>query len=204
MRDRARRAVKVELVDAALGLFLENGFDQTTIDDIAHAVGMSRRSFFRYFSSKDDLVLGTYEQWAERLARAMAERPLDEPVWESLRRVFEIVVDPMIGEPATEHSLAMDRIVFSTTALKAAYLEKLDHAQGRVVAVVGKRARLRGVPIAEHDVATRAVVGAAFACLQVAHRAVLDADDASAYGHALGTAMAAMATVAQDRSATPE
>jgi len=191
----------MELVDAAQDLFVANGFEQTTIDDIAHAVGMSRRSFFRYFSSKDDLVLGRYEQWADRLAQAMAERPLDEPVWESLRRVFDGIVAPPSVEPSVARVAAMDRIVLSTTALKAAYLEKLDRAQDRVVAAIGTRARLRGAPIAERDLATRAIVGAAFACLQAAHLAALAAGDPTAFGRALDTAMAA---VTSGRFTSPE
>jgi len=184
--------VQIELVDAAQDLFVANGFEQTTIDDIAHAVGMSRRSFFRYFSSKDDLALGRYEQWADRLEPAMAERPLGEPVWESLRRIFDRVVDLPTAVSSHERVVAMDRIVLSTTTLKAAYLQKLDRAQDRVVGVIGKRARLRGTPIDERDLATRAIVGAAFACLQAAHLATLAAGDPAAYGRALDTAMAAV------------
>jgi AcrR family transcriptional regulator len=184
--------VQAELVDAAQNLFIAKGFEQTTIDDIAKAVGMSRRSFFRYFSSKDDLVLGTYEQWADRLAQAMVHRPLDEPVWESLRRVLHQVVDLATDDASRDRVVAMDRIVLSTTTLKAAYLQKLDRAQGRVVAVIGKRARLRGTPIDEHDLATVAIVGAAFACLQAAHLATLAGADPAAYGRALDAAMAAV------------
>jgi AcrR family transcriptional regulator len=184
--------VQAELVDAAQNLFIAKGFEQTTIDDIAKAVGMSRRSFFRYFSSKDDLVLGTYEQWADRLAQAMVQRPLDEPVWESLRRVFDHVVDLPTDDASRDRVVAMDRIVLSTTTLKAAYLQKLDRAQGRVVGVIGKRARLRGTPIDEHDLATVAIVGAAFACLQAAHLTTLAGDDPAAYGRALDTTMAAV------------
>jgi len=193
--------VQVELVEAAQDLFLVNGFEQTTVDDIAHAAGMSRRSFFRYFSSKDDLILGTYGGWADRLALAMAERPLDEPLWESLRRIFDELVDLPAAESSRERAVAMDRIVLSTTALRAAYLEKLDRAQDRVAGAIGKRARLRGTPIAERDLATRAIVGAAFACLQAAHLATLSEQDPAAYGRALDTAMSA---VVSGRFTSPE
>ncbi|AFR51084.1 TetR family transcriptional regulator [Gordonia sp. KTR9] len=47
---------------------------------------MSKRTFFRYFASKDDLVIGKYDLFAERMAEAFDARPVDEPVWESLRR----------------------------------------------------------------------------------------------------------------------
>jgi AcrR family transcriptional regulator len=193
--------VQIELVDAAQDLFVTNGFEQTTIDDIAHAVGMSRRSFFRYFSSKDDLVLGRYEQWSDRLAVAMAVRPLDEPVWESLRRIFDDVATLPSAGASAARVVAMDQLVRSTTALRAAYLETLDRAQDRVIAVIGRRARLRGTPIAEHDLATRAIVGAAFACLQAAHLATLAAGDPTAFARAIDTAMAAVTSC---RVASPE
>lgn len=184
--------MQLELVDAAQDLFVTHGFEQTTIDDIAHAVGMSRRSFFRYFSSKDDLVLGRYEQWSDHLAEAMAERPLDESVWESLRHIFDDVVTRPSPGSSAERVVAMDQIVRSTTALRAAYLETLDRAQDRVIAAIGRRARLRGAPIAEHDLATRAIVGAAFACLRAAHLATLAAGDPPAFARAIDTAMAAV------------
>lgn len=56
LRERTRRAVRAEIVDAAMTLFLENGFDATTVEDIAQAAGISRRSYFRYFSSKDEAL----------------------------------------------------------------------------------------------------------------------------------------------------
>ncbi|RFA10383.1 hypothetical protein B7R54_15095 [Subtercola boreus] len=57
------------------------GYDGTTVDQIAAAAGMSKRTFFRYFPSKDDLVIGKYDLFADRMAEAFDERPVDEPVW---------------------------------------------------------------------------------------------------------------------------
>src|SRR6266508_2848864 len=52
VRERTRRAVRGELAQLAAGLFVEKGYDETTIDDLAAAAGMSKRTFFRYFASK--------------------------------------------------------------------------------------------------------------------------------------------------------
>ena len=51
-----QQVVREAIWNAAIDLFTKQGFDETTVDDIAEAAGVSRRSFFRYFASKDDLM----------------------------------------------------------------------------------------------------------------------------------------------------
>ncbi|MGH8979761.1 MAG: mycofactocin system transcriptional regulator [Acidimicrobiales bacterium] len=60
---------RAELEHVALALFLEDGFEETTVDDIARAAGISRRTFFRYFASKNDVAWGDFD---EHLARFQA------------------------------------------------------------------------------------------------------------------------------------
>lgn len=60
---------RAELEHVALALFYDNGFDSTTVDDIARAAGISRRTFFRYYASKNDLAWGDFD---EHLARFQA------------------------------------------------------------------------------------------------------------------------------------
>src|SRR6266571_6185325 len=79
VRERTRRAVRGELAQLAVGLFVEKGYDETTIDDLAAAAGMSKRTFFRYFASKEELVMGKYEVLGEQLAEDLSARPTDEP-----------------------------------------------------------------------------------------------------------------------------
>src|SRR3954451_1699915 len=81
VRERTRRAVRAELAQLAKDLFVEKGYDETTIDDLAAAAGMSKRTFFRYFASKEELVMGKYEILGEQLAEDLAARPADEPIW---------------------------------------------------------------------------------------------------------------------------
>ena len=57
LRDRTRLAVRDQIARAATALFVSQGFDRTTIDEVAAAAGLSRRSFFRYFETKEDVVL---------------------------------------------------------------------------------------------------------------------------------------------------
>jgi mycofactocin system transcriptional regulator len=57
----------------ALALFVENGFEETTVDEIAAAVGVGRRTIFRYFPSKNDMVWGEFDQVIERLRTHLDE-----------------------------------------------------------------------------------------------------------------------------------
>ncbi|WP_176741349.1 MULTISPECIES: TetR family transcriptional regulator [unclassified Streptomyces] len=69
------------LVAAAFRLFLERGYEQTTVDDIVTLAGVGRRSFFRYFPSKDDVVFPDHERClADMTAFLAASRPEHEPV----------------------------------------------------------------------------------------------------------------------------
>ena len=92
LRDHARVAVRDEVLRQAWLLFSQQGFEATTVDQIAAAAGMSRRTFFRYFSGKDELVLARLVEKGESMADALRRRPTDEPVWTSLRRAFDEVV----------------------------------------------------------------------------------------------------------------
>src|SRR6266704_5848277 len=68
VRERTRRTVRGELAQLAVDLFVEKGYDETTIDDLAAAAGMSKRTLFRYFAWKDELVVGEYGVLGEQLA----------------------------------------------------------------------------------------------------------------------------------------
>src|SRR5438445_439452 len=61
--ERKRRAVRAELSDVALELLIDRDFESVTVDEIASAVGVSRRTFFRYFASKEDVVFAFLDQW---------------------------------------------------------------------------------------------------------------------------------------------
>lgn len=67
-------------------LFARQGFDGTTVDDIATAAGIGRRTFFRYFASKNDLVWGEFEEQLVRLEGLLAEAGPDMSMMDALRR----------------------------------------------------------------------------------------------------------------------
>jgi hypothetical protein len=104
---------------------------------------------------------------------ALRERPVDEPVWESLRRIFDLLV-PYVDAPGMrEVAEPMQRIVFATPGLLASYLGKLQLMQGAAETALRERAQAAGAPYRADDPSPYAIVGAAFGCLLAAQHAWL-------------------------------
>lgn len=83
-RARRREAETLRIVKVALALFLERGLDDVTADEIAEAAAISRRTFFRYFPSKDDVLVMVHGRSMRQYAAALRDRPLEEPFVEAL------------------------------------------------------------------------------------------------------------------------
>jgi len=75
LQDRKQDLVRNIIWDAAIDRFAEKGFEQTTIEEIAEAAGVSRRSFFRYFSSKDDLMSHGIAEYGASLCEVIRSCP---------------------------------------------------------------------------------------------------------------------------------
>ncbi|PYY39715.1 TetR family transcriptional regulator [Curtobacterium sp. MCPF17_046] len=122
LRQRTRDAVRGQIAAVALVMFDEQGFDDTTVDQIAAAVDISPRSFFRYFASKEDVVLGDPMVYGEPVRRRLAEGLGTLPVWEALRWGFEAVMETVESDP--EWALRATRVMISTPSLRARNTEK--------------------------------------------------------------------------------
>ncbi|MEI7860047.1 MAG: mycofactocin system transcriptional regulator [Acidimicrobiales bacterium] len=85
-RGRPASTTRQDVARAALDLFARQGYDDTTVDEIASAVGISRRTFFRYYEAKPDVVWGEFDTELERLRDSLSEAPDEEPLMEVLRR----------------------------------------------------------------------------------------------------------------------
>jgi AcrR family transcriptional regulator len=117
LRERRKQLTATELEAAALRLFGERGFDSVTVDDIAAEADVSRRTFFRYFASKEDVLLADHLVQLARLREAMTARPADEPVLTALRNaLLSMSVD---FEERKEMIILRGRIMRDTPSLQA-------------------------------------------------------------------------------------
>ncbi|WP_026924405.1 TetR/AcrR family transcriptional regulator [Glycomyces arizonensis] len=162
LRERTRRAVRAEIAATAMRLFEEQGFDATTVDQIAAAASISRRSFFHYFGTKEDLVLGDTEALGESVRAALEARPAEESAWTAIRAAFMTL-------RSTEDSaddLLLARLHHDAPSLRAKHLEK--HLRWQELLAPDIQRRL-GLPETETpDPRARAFVAAALACLDAA------------------------------------
>jgi AcrR family transcriptional regulator len=100
--------VRAEIADAAMGLFLSRGFEETTVEDVAQAAGISRRSYFRYFTSKEEVLAEGLATVGRTIAAALESRPHGEEPWSALRRAFDPVVHLADTDP---HARALGRLM---------------------------------------------------------------------------------------------
>jgi mycofactocin system transcriptional regulator len=130
-----------EIERVALELFAERGFEATTVDEIATAAGVGRRTLFRYFESKNDIAWGDFDSVMERLRDALDEgAPL--PLMEALRRgVVESNRYPVDQEPGLRTRMTM---ITSSAALQAH--SALRYAEWRGVVAEWAAARLGEAP----------------------------------------------------------
>src|ERR1700749_875759 len=89
-RERKKRQTRDALVHAALELFAAKGYDHTAVREITDAVDVSERTFFRYFASKEDLVLSFVRDGQIAFADALAARPRDEDPLTAARHAFHV------------------------------------------------------------------------------------------------------------------
>ncbi|MFF5372762.1 TetR/AcrR family transcriptional regulator [Streptomyces sp. NPDC013187] len=164
LRERMRATVQAEVTDVALRLFTEQGFDGTTVDQIAAEAGLSRASLFRYFGTKEDIVLVGLEDTGRQIAEALTARPDGERPWEALRRAFDILI--RMNEAAPEQTLSYLRMLQETPSLRARHHEKQLRWQELLVPDIARR--LQASLDQPEDPRANALVAAALACLDAA------------------------------------
>jgi AcrR family transcriptional regulator len=162
LREVTRRAVRAEIAATAMGLFLEQGFEETTVNQVAAAVGMSSRSVFRYFDSKEEMAIGELVELGHEVAAALAGRPDDEDPWIALRHALQVCVDSLEGQEVGRRRATM---LANTPSLRTAMLDKQMRWQEVLVPHIEKRLPVTGELRA---LQARALVSTALACLDVA------------------------------------
>jgi TetR/AcrR family transcriptional regulator, regulator of mycofactocin system len=114
---RKRVTSRAELEHVAFDLFDRQGFERTTIDDIARAAGIGRRTFFRYFPSKNDVPWGSFDEELGRMRLRLAAFPPQCPLMEAVR-VAIVDFNTFPAEQIPWHRRRM-RLILRTPALQA-------------------------------------------------------------------------------------
>ncbi|HEX7095472.1 MAG TPA: TetR family transcriptional regulator [Acidimicrobiales bacterium] len=138
LRARKKDATRRALIDAALRLFAERGFEQTTVEDIAAAVEVAPRTFHRYFPRKEDVLYVDAIRRIELLRVALAARPADEPVFVSLREAVVFALDDLADH--RDREALRTRVLADNPVVKAANFRYLDEWSAVIAAHVAARA----------------------------------------------------------------
>jgi AcrR family transcriptional regulator len=188
MRAVARRAVETEIAAVAVDLFGRQGFEATTVAQIAEAAGISQRTFFRYFATKQDAVVGQLAELGAVLHDALVARPDDEDPWAALGAALHELAEANLADP--DWALRSVRMLATTPALRAAQIDKHQAWQASLVPEVARR--LRGQGADDPELAAAALVAAALGCLDVASEAWVAGDGAEPFGALLDRALRAV------------
>ena len=98
LRERKKQRTREQIIEAAMGLFAERGYQATTIADIATAADIAPRTFFSYFPSKEAVVFHTVDRDLDGLASALRDRLPDETAFDALRRWIDGMYDNWTAE----------------------------------------------------------------------------------------------------------
>ncbi|WLW55417.1 TetR family transcriptional regulator [Streptomyces sp. YU58] len=143
LRERKRQRTRDALVRAALELFTTRGYEGTTVDDIAEAVDVSQRTFFRYFAGKEQAALAVHEMTVEHFLGAVRDRPPHEAPMEALRQAvlegWDTLNEVVESVVPLELFLRMFRVIESTPVLLAAHLRRSTEIEDTLARILAER-----------------------------------------------------------------
>jgi AcrR family transcriptional regulator len=187
LRERKRRLTRQLISDAATTLFATRGFDNVKVSEVADRVGVSEKTIYNYFPTKESLVLDQADEGIERVARALRERPSNESLTEAVVRALKEDGERFAGLP--EELVGwfpkFGEMIDSAPALRAAWLEIHD----RVAAVArDELAALADVDPSDPEptIAGRALAGLASVAYDSRSRHVRDGLRGQALEDAVG------------------
>ncbi|MCQ4044622.1 TetR family transcriptional regulator [Streptantibioticus rubrisoli] len=143
LRERKKQRTRDALTRAAMELFTTRGFERTTVDEIAESVEVSQRTFFRYFSNKEQAALAVEELIEGHFLAALRERPATEPPLEALRNALLGTWDDVntaIHEVVPlDLYMRMYQVIETTPALLAARMRRQAETEQRISAEIARR-----------------------------------------------------------------
>jgi len=140
LQSRKRQLVQDAIYDAAIELFAKHGFDETTVEEVADAAGISRRSFFRYFESKDDLLALNTVHCGEAICETVQSCP---PNLSLLDVVRETVLAGVRFTEAQKLTRQIIEISARSTSARQAHLSRLMEVEDKVAAAFAARMKVK-------------------------------------------------------------
>jgi AcrR family transcriptional regulator len=137
LAERKHDVVREALAAAARALFLADGFERTTVEQIARAAGVSRRTFFRYFESKEDVLAEHADRLGERLYAALAARPPGEPPLLAIRNALVPAVEAGVQDRDVVRCTI--RLLRETNSLRQVVMARRNRLEERVAALMTRR-----------------------------------------------------------------
>jgi AcrR family transcriptional regulator len=137
MAQRKRQLVSNELSEAALQLLALKGFDAVTIDEIAATAGVSKRTFFRYFASKEDVVVQFLADMGTDMRVALEARPIGEQPSVALQHTVWVSMAACADH--SDRALRVVQLILRTPALRARFLERQDQWRDDLAAELAQR-----------------------------------------------------------------
>jgi AcrR family transcriptional regulator len=134
-RAQKRQETRQRLTRAAQRLFATQGFDRTTVDEIAETAGVSRRTFFHHFASKEDVVLSRHEDFERALVDAIRTCPSDVP----LRAVAEQAMVAALQQFDAEEAQLLEEIKLKTPALREREQGKYERLERALAGALAER-----------------------------------------------------------------
>jgi AcrR family transcriptional regulator len=152
LRARKKARTRDVIADAAISLFLAHGFDPVSVNDIAAAAEVSKPTLFRYFATKEDLVLHRFADHNGEAARVVRDRPADVAPITALHRHFRAGLDryePVTGLNDHPTVVAFHRLVFTTPSLAGRLAQYLVEDEAALASALGDgiEARLRAAQV---------------------------------------------------------
>ena len=169
-RARKKAATKHAIQEHALRLFIEKGYDTTTVEEIAAAAGVSHMTFFRYFPRKEEVV--EYDEYDPLLEELVAARPVEEPPLTALHRALRAGLEQILATNR-EELLIRTRLILRNPALRSRNLLAQDATRDLLARALARRA---GLP--EPDLAATVQASAALGAIGPAAMAWAGSDDA--------------------------
>ncbi|MFD3557284.1 TetR/AcrR family transcriptional regulator [Streptomyces goshikiensis] len=179
LRERKKRRTRDALLRAALLLFVSQGYDKTTVDEITDAVDVSQRTFFRYFANKEEVAFAVQDLVESHFVAALRARPGSEGPLEAMRNAVLVSWDT-IGEAISE-VVPVDlymrtyRLIESTPALLAVHLRRSTELEERISLLIAAR---EGLDV-DADPRPRVAVAAFSGVMRVTGRLWGQGEDAS-------------------------